>query len=821
MPSPTRRRFLQAVPATLTALSAAPAPAPGAWSLWYRKPAAHWVEALPVGNGRLGAMVSGNVQRERIPLNEDTLWSGYPKDCNNPSAKDQLAEVRRLVFAGEYAKADELCKKMQGPFNQSYQPLGELVLEFDHAAQAADYQRELDLDAAVASVRYSLEGVAYTREVLASHPAQAIVIRLTASKPGALSFRATLNSLLRHDPITTPLPNTLRLHGKAPSQVDPNYFRANKEPVQYDDAEGKGMRFEAWLRVIPDGGAVSVSEGVLSLRGAHAATLLITAGTGFKGFDQMPDTPADTISAGCRRRLEAAARKPYAALRAAHSADHQALFRRVTLDLGGAEATARSTDERLDGLKAKADPQLLALYFQYGRYLLIASSRPGTQPANLQGIWSTEIRPPWSANWTANINAQMNYWHAETGNLSECHQPLFDLIGELSRNGARTAEVNYGLGGWVSHHNVDVWRQSAPVGNFGAGSPTWANWQMSAPWFCSHLWEHFLFTGDRQFLQSRAYPLMKGAAEFCLAWLIDGPGGNLTTCPSFSTENTFRGPDGKNAQTSAGCTMDIALCEEIFGSCVEAAKVLGVDAAFREKLEAARRRLPLYQIGKYGQLMEWSKDFDEPEPGQRHMSHLYPVYPGNAITLRRAPALAQASRISLERRLAAGGAYTGWSRAWAIGLWARLEDGNRAHESLTMLLLKSTAPNLFDTHPAGNSFIFQIDGNFGGAAAVAEMLLGSHDGAIHFLPALPAAWPEGSYTGLRARHGVTVDLTWSAGRAASATLHCSLSGPVVLRAPKGQAVAEVRQGRRAVPFAGVGFTARAGATYQVTFESAV
>ena len=762
-------------------------------------------------------MVFGSVQREQLPLNEDTLWSGFPKDCNNPGAKDQLSEVRRLVFAEKYAQADEVCKKMQGPYNQSYQPLGDVVLEFEHAGPAADYHRELDLDTAVVSVRYVVDGITYTRELIASHPAQSIAIRLTASKAGALSFRASLKSQLRHAPVTAPFSNTLRLNGKAPSQVDPNYFRSNQEPVLYDDAAGKGMRFEAWLRVVPEGGTVSVADSVLTVRDATAATILITAGTGFRGFDQMPDLPAETVAAGCRSRLDATTPRPYSALRAAHIADHQALFHRVSLDLGGSDAVSRPMDERLDRLKVQPDPHLNALYFQYGRYLLIASSRPGTQPANLQGIWSTEIRPPWSANWTANINAQMNYWHAETGNLSECHQPLFSLIDELSRNGKRTARINYDLDGWVSHHNVDLWRQSAPVGNFGGGSPTWANWQMSAPWFCSHLWEHYLFTGDKRFLRSRAYPIMKGAAEFCLGWLVDGPHGKLTTCPSFSTENTFTGPDGKRAQTSAGCTMDIALCEEIFATCLEAAEILNVDSAFREELEAARSRLPLFQIGRHGQLMEWSIDFDEPEPDQRHMSHMYPLYPGNRITPRRAPALAQAARISLERRLAAGGAYTGWSRAWAINFWARLEDGNRAHESLTMLLLKSTAPNLFDTHPAGNSFIFQIDGNFGGAAAVAEMLLASHDGAIHFLPALPAAWPGGSYKGLRARKGVTVDLTWSNGKATGATLQCALALPLVLRAPKGQVVAGVRQGGRAIVLQDAGFTPRPGASYQVVF----
>ncbi len=447
---------------------------------------------------------------------------------------------------------------------------------------------------------------------------------------------------------------------------------------------------------------------------------------------------------------------------------------------------------------------MLALYFNYGRYLLISSSRPGTQPANLQGIWNAEVRPPWSSNWTTNINTQMNYWLAETCNLSECHLPLMEMIQDLSVNGRKTAELNYGAAGWVSHHNVDLWRQSGPAGGWGVpwANPTWANYCMSGPWLCAHLWEHYLFTGDKEYLRRTAYPVMKGSAEFCLDWLIDDGQGGLTTCPSVSTENLFKAPNGKPASVSAGCTMDNALIGEIFKNCEEASSILGVDREFAEKLSAKRKRLPPYKIGRFGQLQEWSIDFDEEFPGMRHMSHLYPLFPGKQITPRSTPELAQAARVSLERRLkfagADSGGFTGWGRAWAIALWARLGDGNMAWDSLKTLVSHSLNGNLFDdvndTHPdsekangsAKHRIIFQIDANFGGPAAIAEMLLQSHENEIAFLPALPEGWSRGRVSGLRARGGAEVEIAWTSTHAATAVVKTLATREYQFRSPKGQ-----------------------------------
>ena len=776
-------------------------------TLWYREPADQWTDALPVGNGRLGAMVFGGVGSERIALNEDTLWSGAPRDWNNPGAKDHLSVVRSLVIdKQDYHAADQECRKMQGPYNQAYEPLGDLLIDFEHGDESTGYRRSLDLDSAISLVSYTAGGSRMTRETFVSAPAQLIVVRLRSSNPRALNCTLRLKSLLQSS--VEAKGTGIILSGKAPANSTPNY-RHSDDPVTYSDEPGKGMHFAAVLSATTAEGIIHAQpDGSLKIDGATEAVLLIGSATGYRRFDEDPATPLADVVSKARKPVEDSAKTPYAHLKARHLEDHRKRFRRVHLDLGGHESETLPTDERVEGFEQKPDMALLALYFHYGRYLLLSSSRPGAQPANLQGIWNAEVRPPWSSNWTSNINVQMNYWPVETCNLSECHLPLIEMIRDLSQNGRRTAQVNYGIErGWCSHHNIDLWRQSAPVGEgMQFADPAWANFAMSGPWLCQHLWEHYRFTGDKNYLKTVAYPVMKGAAEFCLHWLTDDGKGGLTTCPSVSTENTFLAPDGKSASVSAGCTMDIALIHEIFANCTQAGKILGIDDSFAATMMQARKRMPHYQIGKNSQLQEWSVDFDENQPGQRHMSQLYPVYPGGEITPRSMPALAAAARKSLERRLANGGAYTGWSRAWAIGLWARLGDGDRALDSLKMLMQHSTGINLFDQHPFGRAMtramqrstgikpaiaqkkqrplaIFQIDGNFGATASIAEMLLQSHDGEIALMPAWPAAWKTGSVRGLRARGGVEVDIAWKDANSVTATVHGLSSGEHQFRAP--------------------------------------
>src|SRR5216683_605849 len=763
--------------------------------IWLQQPAAKWVDALPLGNGRLGAMVFGGVRQERIALNEDTLWSGYPRDWNNTAAQKSLPVVRRMVFEEkDYHGADQECHKMQGPFNQAFQPLGDLLIDFEHRGDATSYRRELNLDTAIATTSYVADGIQYTREVFVSAPAQLVVIHLSCSKARALKCVLRFRSQL-HGRSLGGDANQIQFRGKAPSQSDPNY-KQSSDPVQYDDTAGKGMHFASVLEVrSPDGDVRQNEDGSMSLQDATSALIVIGMATGYKTYAALPDRPLEAVVAMASHPISATRRLSYAQLRQLHIADHRGLFRRVSLDLEEDTSTSNlPTDKRLSSVKDSFDPSLLALYFNYGRYLLIASSRPGTQPANLQGIWNEELRPPWSSNWTSNINVQMNYWLAETCNLSECHLPLFEMTRDLSENGRLTAKTNYGAQGWVSHHNIDLWRQSAPVGDYVA-DPTWANFCMSGPWLCAHLWEHYRFSNDRAFLRDTAYPVMKGSAEYCLNWLVEDDRGRLTTCPSVSTENLFLAADGKPASVSAGCTLDLAFIRELFANVMQAATNLGVDRPFVERLASTLERLPKYQIGGYGQLQEWSEDFPENDPGHRHMSHLYTVYPGAEITPHKNAALVVPARKSLERRLAHGGGATGWSCVWAVSLWARFQDGDMALQSLRKLVTTNTGVNLFNVDFWDQKHLFQIDANFGAAAGIAEMLLQSHDSEISFLPALPKAWNRGSVRGLRARGGMEVSIAWAHGAADSATVHASSSGRHVFCAPKGQQITGVKRSR--------------------------
>jgi alpha-L-fucosidase 2 len=742
-------------------------------TLWYRRPATRWTEASVIGNGRLGGMVWGRVKDERIDLNEDTLWSGEPYDNLNPSGLKSLPEIRRLLVAGKNGEAQRLVERdMNGRYNQSYQPLGDLTIEFPITGKVTDYRRELDLAQAVARVQFNYQGVRYTREILASNPAQAIVVRLTSDRPGMVSFTASLGCQLHH--VTAGDKGLLRLVGRCPAHIDPNYLG---KAVMWDDApDGKGMRFETRLVPVNQGGRVAITDAGITAEGCDSVTLLLVAATSYNGPWKSPSREGKDPGKLCEAYLAPLAGKPYAALRAAHVADHQRLFKRVTLDLGRSAAEQWPTDVRLKNCQPGKDQALAALYYQFGRYLLIASSRPGTQPANLQGIWNHEIQPPWSANWTLNCNAEINYWPVETANLGECHLPLVDLTEQLSVDGAHIARDLYGVGGWTAHHNTDIWRQAGPV----SGSAVWSIFQVGGAWLCQHLWEHYAFSGDPDYLR-RVWPTLKGAARFYLDYMMEEPShGWLVTGPDTNFENQFRKPNGETGCTCMGPTASMQMVRELLQNCAEATRILGTEADLRAEIERTLPRLPPMQISPTtGELQEWLEDWQRTAECQVLSS--WGAICGSQITPRRTPELAAALRSIFDKaQWWKSGLVGSWQGAFQANVYARLGDGDTALAVLDTHLRRSVNANLSASFPACN-VEWEIDGNLGQAAAIGEMLLQSHAGEIQFLPALPKAWPVGKVTGLRARGGFEVDVAWEDGRLKKATVHSLNGRPVRLR----------------------------------------